>query len=108
MSIGPANSRYAVNQAEFCSALMAMKRLKKFRKQQANKSQQNGSTKHRRKVDYILVFAGNKKSAEDGDNSKENDESYLYLDNEIKERITQIQHSFDWALFVHLNTLQSN
>ena len=70
---------------------MAMKRIKQLRKAQieANKGQNTNKKKqHQRKVDYILVFTGSKKSGDEGEN-QENDESYLYLDNLAKEKITQ-------------------
>ena len=68
-----------------------MKRLKKLRKEQfiGNKAYTNQDDKRPRKVDYVLVFAGNKK-AEDSSEKDNNDESYLYLDNMVKEKITQI------------------
>ena len=70
---------------------MAMKRLKKLRKDQfgGNKAYTNNNDKRPRKVDYVLVFAGSKKGEESSEKD-DNDESYLYLDNEVKERITQI------------------
>ena len=90
-------SRYATSQAEFCSALMAFKRLKKLRKKefgsrsldQVWKGHADHHQKKQRKVHYILVFAGNKKSQEN-DDDQDNDESYLYLDNMAKEKITQV------------------
>ena len=68
-----------------------MKRLKKLRKDQfiANKGYTDRDMKHPRKVDYILVFAGNKKGQGNKDNN-DNDESYLYLDNMAEEKITQM------------------
>ena len=71
---------------------MAMKRLKKLRKEQfgGHENLDNDKRKKRpRKVDYILVFAGSKKGPDDIEN-KDKDESYLYLDNMAKEKITQI------------------
>jgi len=90
-------NRYATSQAEFCSALMAFKRLKKLRKKefgsrtldQVWRGYANQHQKKERKVHYILVFAGNKKSQEN-DDDQDNDESYLYLDNMAKEKITQV------------------
>ena len=89
--------RYATSQAEFCSALMAFKRLKKLRKKefgsrtldQVWRGYADQHQKKERKVHYILVFAGNKKSQEN-DDDQDNDESYLYLDNMAKEKITQV------------------
>ena len=68
-----------------------MKRLKKLRKEQfgGNKAYTNQEDKRPRKVDYVLVFAGSKKG-HDSSEKDENDESYLYLDNLVKEKITQI------------------
>ena len=70
---------------------MAMKRLKKLRKEQfvGNKAYTNQDDIRPRKVDYVLVFAGNRKG-EDSSEKEDNDESYLYLDNMVKEKITQI------------------
>ena len=70
---------------------MAMKRLKKLRKEQfvSNNGYTDRHRKHPRKVDYILVFAGNKKGQGNNDNH-DNDESYLYLDNMAEEKITQL------------------
>ena len=84
--------RYATNQAEFCSVLMAMKRLKKLRKEEfiANNGNTDWHKQLQRKVDYILVFAGNTKGRNDKENHDDNDESYLYLDNMAEERITQM------------------
>ena len=90
-------NRYATSQAEFCSALMAFKRLKKLRKKefgsrtldQVWRGYADQHQKKERKVHYILVFAGNKKSQEN-DDDQDNDESYLYLDNMAKEKITQV------------------
>ena len=90
-------NRYATTQAEFCSALMAFKRLKKLRKKefgprsldQVWRGYADQHQKKERKVHYILVFAGNKKSQET-DDDQDNDESYLYLDNMAKEKITQV------------------
>ena len=70
---------------------MAMKRLKELRKDQveSNKDRSNNKKKqHQRKVDYVLVFAGSKKNGDERED-QENDESYLYLDNLAKEKITQ-------------------
>ena len=68
-----------------------MKRLKKLRKEQLleNKAYTDRHRNHPRKVDYILVFAGNNK-AQGGNDNHDNDESYLYLDNMAEEKITQM------------------
>ena len=69
---------------------MAMKRLKKLRKEQfeENKGYNDGNRKRPRKVDYILIFAGNNKGHDSNEN-QDKDESYLYLDNMVKEELTQ-------------------
>ena len=70
---------------------MALKRLKKLRKERfgGNQAFNDPEKKRPRKVEYILVFAGNKKNKPSIQNQY-NDESYLYLDNMAKEKITQI------------------
>ncbi len=62
--------RYAATQAQFCSALLAMIRLKQLRSGLARK----------KKVDYVLVFAG------DGEVSNELE---VFVDNPVVERLVQ-------------------
>ena len=69
-----------------------MKRLKKLRKELIgeNINAKHGKRKKRlKKVEYVLVFAGSKKGKDDSA-EQEKDDSYLYLDNLAKERITQL------------------
>ena len=70
---------------------MAMKRLKKLRKEKfgTNKGYTDRNRKKPRKVDYVLVFAGNKKG-QNTNEDRDKDDSYLYLDSMVKEKITQM------------------
>ena len=62
--------RYAATQAQFCTALLAMLRLKQLRSGLA----------HKKRVDYILVFAG--------DGEVKNEEE-IVVDNPVVERLVQ-------------------
>ncbi len=64
------NFRYATTQAQFCTALLAMIRLKRLRSSLARK----------KKVDYVLVFAG------DGEVMNEEE---VIVDNPVVERLVQ-------------------